>query len=624
MEAVKDDTEAQASEESDEESFDSEESTSGLEGESEVAEGEESSDESLADSEEESFDDGELEETVGTTEVGKVCSEAMVALGRTARSFLLYEPDNKAIRTFLEDLREKMHTFLSRYGDMVLTVRPWEMLLGREVVYVNRDRERSLSFKLFRDGVRKVTIGRAVQWDELTKFLGIISIRYTGVRQQEDDIVTLLWKAGFQSIHIVAVEGFIPDDEDWTSDAAGQGGGIALQGTDQSSFFKGDRGFDMPFPKHSERGPLRFEAIPAEELAHLQDETTSVALPDITVRLLREILLAAANPADPMSLEEAKGTVDEVRDFLLSEGLLSHLLIVLKTIKELDFSKHDAQLQKDVIQGFSDVRALGRVIRSVPRGLSELPRDLLELVKAVPGDRVTILVDILTEERAAAARWAVRSLLIQLASDSVEYIIELIDHIEGPASGDLLMVVADLNMDRAFQVALKVDMKGHHELQLQALGIIERNSYSKDVATKLTMYMESDYLDVRLKATKLLVAQRERWAFMAFVQRLEKFESGGMEPREVEALAAAMGTIWGTRAMDQFQRWIKPKGLFRRVIPGQQTLKMAAVHGLSQIKDKKAGKYIQLVVKESSGELEAYAEECLVRHKELIGVGKNG
>ena len=40
------------------------------------------------------------------------------------------------------------------------------MLRGAEVVYLERNRERSLAFRLFRDGVRRLTISPDVAWEE--------------------------------------------------------------------------------------------------------------------------------------------------------------------------------------------------------------------------------------------------------------------------------------------------------------------------------------------------------------------------------------------------------------------------------------------------------------------------
>ena len=138
---------------------------------------------------------------------------ALLALTRAARSFTLYDPANKVVRALIADYRDRFRAVLEGHGPLLLEVHPFELTLGREVVYLERDRERSLAFRLFRDGVRRLSFMAGTSWDELLRLLQILSIRYTGVRQQEDDLVTLLRKAGFESVQIAAIEGFVPEEE---------------------------------------------------------------------------------------------------------------------------------------------------------------------------------------------------------------------------------------------------------------------------------------------------------------------------------------------------------------------------------------------------------------------------
>ena len=65
-----------------------------------------------------------------------------------SRSFLIYDSRNEAIRGFLQYQRT-MSAALSEYGEMVLEIRPFEMVRGVEIVYLERDRERSLRFVFF-------------------------------------------------------------------------------------------------------------------------------------------------------------------------------------------------------------------------------------------------------------------------------------------------------------------------------------------------------------------------------------------------------------------------------------------------------------------------------------------
>ena len=139
----------------------------------------------------ENFDELQDEIALGGTPAGQDTNEMLRALSRAARSFLIYDPRNDAIRGFLEDYRQLSYHALRTHGKLSLEVRPFELVLDREVVYLERNRERSLAFRMFRDGVRRITVSPEVDWEELLRLLEILSIRFTGVRQQEDDIVKL-------------------------------------------------------------------------------------------------------------------------------------------------------------------------------------------------------------------------------------------------------------------------------------------------------------------------------------------------------------------------------------------------------------------------------------------------
>jgi len=106
---------------------------------------------------------------------------ALLALTRAARSFTLYDPANKVVRALIADYRDRFRAVLEGHGPLLLEAHPFELTLGREVVYLERDRERSLAFRLFRDGVRRLSFMAGTSWDELLRLLQILSIRYTGV-----------------------------------------------------------------------------------------------------------------------------------------------------------------------------------------------------------------------------------------------------------------------------------------------------------------------------------------------------------------------------------------------------------------------------------------------------------
>jgi hypothetical protein len=578
-------------------------------------------------------DESADEEVVGTSELGRAASDALVTLGRAARSYLLYEPDNEAIRKFLDDMKTTFWAFFERFGVLRLTIRPWEMVLGSEVVYLNRDRERSLAFRLFRDGVRRLVIHPDVPWEEITQLLGILSIRYVGIRQQEDDIVTLLWKAGFKKIEVDSVEGFVPEDDetevvddammadlagDTGAGDGGDGGGDEGGGTSMSMLYGGvAEGFDVPWPEFTQRIPLAHTPVDEAALVELQSEESNVALPSQCVRLLREILEVACNPVEPLDLEDAVPILREIRDFLLSEGLLSSLLEVMQIIQALPFREKDLERRAELLEAFTDERALSRIIRSVPAGVREVPAELMALVGTIPGNRVSLLLSILRSERSNTARWVTRSLLVSVGAGHQLDLSRAVRESEPPVAADLLQVVAALDPERGRRLALEIVVDADVEVQLQALTIIEHSTYDQAVGQRLARLLEAGSVEIRLRSLRMLETHRERWAFHTVAARLQGSGGRDLENRELDALALAMVRIWEERALHTFLGWIKPKGLLERVKLAQVGLKRAAVTGLSAIPGEQAEEYIRLVAKTANEELHSHCMQCLVRHRRL-------
>ena len=253
------------------------------------------------------------EATVASSDRGLGANDALRAMARAARSFLLYDPSNEAIKTFLGDYRDCCARALT-FGTLNLEIRPFEMMLDGECVYLEKDRERSLAFRLYRDGVRRLTIKPEVDWSELLRLLEIMSIRYTGVRQQEDDVVTLLWKAGFKGIDIAAVEGFVPEeDEDDAEIAEARAAAIRAAG----GHVEVPSDFDTPVQDHSAEREYTYRALTPEDLDPLKADLSSQRLPDHAIRLVLEMLELVGDRRDPTTFDDISALMEEVRLFLL-------------------------------------------------------------------------------------------------------------------------------------------------------------------------------------------------------------------------------------------------------------------------------------------------------------------
>ncbi len=144
--------------------------------------------------------------------VSKEVAQILYDLSKTARSFGFYARNNKAIARFLTDLFDSITDFLGREGTLWLGVAADRFLFQGEIVYFNADREAGLPFRLYRDGVRMLSISPGLAREEMEDFLELLSRRpTTGHDAEEEDLVTLLWRRSFDNIAYQAVEGFTHD-----------------------------------------------------------------------------------------------------------------------------------------------------------------------------------------------------------------------------------------------------------------------------------------------------------------------------------------------------------------------------------------------------------------------------
>ncbi len=554
------------------------------------------------------------EAALGSTPAGVATNGGLRALSRAARSFLLYDPTNDAIRVFLADYRDAMAEAFA-FGTMELEIRPFEMVREGEVVYMERDRERSLAFRMFRDGVRRLTITPEVEWDELLRLLEILSIRYTGVRQQEDDIVTLLWKAGFSHIEIAAVEGFVPDDDEDDEEAAAVRAARASRRAE--SHMEAPSDWDLPLPPLSEPVELRYQPVSATDLESIQSEGSSMFIPINSLRLVENMLEVVADPLDPTNIEDIRHLIEEVRDFLLSEGQLNHLVDMARTVAQR--LRGSPEESERLLSTFTNERALRRIVRSVGKGHSEIPPELLEMLDLVPTDHLSNLISLLKDERATTTRTILRKLISHFIVTRASFVISRIGEMESGVARDLLAALAEAVPERAVEAIEVIVANADTELQYEILRVLDTAEFSPRVRSVLMHLIRANIEDVRLKALDLLIRQKDPDLFRDLVKHVEARATSTLLTSEAHVIGRALVELNPKGAQRMLSDWIRPSGLFKRfgAVPGQKMLRWTAVSGIARLPGDKNEELIRWLAKQAGEDLHKHCMRVLfVRRRE--------
>jgi len=556
-------------------------------------------------------DDGELR--LGSSERGVAANGVVLALSRAARSFLLYDPANAAIRHFLNALQEAVEGYMSTWGDLPLVVNPFELVVHGEVVYLDRDRERSLAFRLYRDGVRRITLEAALSWQEVLKLLEVLSIRYTGVRQAEDDMVVLLWKAGFTHIQLEAVEGFVPEEE------ADEPGALAPSDAAGGHHVAAPPDFDLPVPSLPTPRRVGYKELGSDEVDALLAEDNTRALPDLCVQLCAELVHAAADPSDPLPLAETVPQLREIRDFLLSEGLLGAVLDVVRLLASARLpNPADARERAILLGSFGDERALGRILRSVPRDAITAPPDLLEFLDLLPGNHLKMVITVLETEKGEASRRVARSLIERFVPHQGAWILDQLSTVEPGIAVELLRALSAADPELGLQGVQAVATRPDIELQLEALRVLEAAPVGPVMIGVLLGLIAVPTEEVRLRALDLLGRKAIKAAFGPISERVKREAPLRLGNREAEASGEALARCDLARATELFREWLKPRGFFHVVLPGQTTLQWVAVSGMVFVPGDEPEVLVKHVAERAGSDLARHCTTSLVKRRRVL------
>jgi hypothetical protein len=387
---------------------------------------------------------------------------ALLALTRAARSFTLYDPANKVVRALIADYRDRFRAVLGGHGALALDVHPFELTLGREVVYLERDRERSLAFRLFRDGVRRLSFAAETSWDELLRLLQILSIRYTGVRQQEDDLVTLLRKAGFDSVQVAAIEGFVPEEEHAESPLEAD----LLRGARER--YDPPAQWDQPPPPFPEAAPLLYRPVSEGLLARLRAEEAEDTIPTQALRAVSELLQAPGQPDLPAVL----GFALEVREYLLVEGRTD--LVVELARRVCAFLGVTTDATGAFLESWLDARTLAALVGALHPDASEIPAPFAELLDLAPPAAIDRVFDLLAAEADGPRAPLLRTILARSCQHAPQALVARLRGVQGAAAVALFRLLESIDPQAAHHAAMEATTGADAALQPGRPGVQPR------------------------------------------------------------------------------------------------------------------------------------------------------
>lgn len=124
-------------------------------------------------------------------------------LVRAVKALQMYGAGHITFRQFFKHVCRNLSAFLKEYHEVSFQIEQYAILYENRVLYQEQERDASVPFRLFRDGIRDIDFTEGLSADEFLLFLDIVSQPLN-----EYDIAISLWEADFSHI------GFYVVDED--------------------------------------------------------------------------------------------------------------------------------------------------------------------------------------------------------------------------------------------------------------------------------------------------------------------------------------------------------------------------------------------------------------------------
>jgi hypothetical protein len=304
-----------------------------------------------------------------------------------------------------------------------------------------------------------------------------------------------------------------------------------------------------------------------------------------------------------------------VRDFLLAEGQLGHLTMLVR-ILQMNAALDAARIEPLMLT-FGDRRALVQILHSTPKTMNEPPPELVELLDLLPAERLPRLIDALSSERSEAARRVTRQLIERYAGDDAEYVVSRLRTAEASVACDLMRALAGALPERSVEIAAELIQHPDASVVSEALRRLEAAQPQPRVARALLRLLDSPDDEMRLRVLELLANQYGAAVFEPLLRSTERRAPAGFPLEEAESLGRALARLAPSSALPVFKGWLRPRGLMGRFVESraQSLLAWVAVAGLGSLSEDEAEGIIREATKHADPDLRRHCHATLARRR---------
>ena len=499
----------------------------------------------------------------------------MQVISKGMRATQLYLPNNPVYQRAVDNIRGAFRGIWQATDDLIFDIGETEMRWEDNVVYSQDQRNESIAWTLYKDGVRSLTFKPGVEDAEMVRFLAVLHQAKNLQADAPDDLLTLLWAEDFQFVNYtfreLASENAVPIERgEGPAIPGGGGGGEAGEGrgTDPSTIRR----------QVEEEAPPKREGLVSvddfdttlyflddKEIEYLHKEVEREYAQDLRRNVLAMLFDLLELQTYGTVRSELISILENFIPYLLGAGDFRSVAFILRESKVIQqrarelIPEHRATLES-LPTRLSQADALSQLLQSLDEAAGHpSEEELSELFTELRAEALATLMGWLPRLTNERVRELVKGSAERLATTHAPEVLKALGSDDPAVQLEMVRLAGRLKLPGAPDGMGPLLEKGDRELKLVVVEALTTIA-SPNAVRLLEKAIDDGDRDVRIAAVKFLGQRGHRNAFPRIEAAVLGSKLKDSDLTEKMTFFEAYGALAGTAGIPTLEKLLVQKG----------------------------------------------------------------
>lgn len=502
--------------------------------------------------------------------------EVVHSLVKAIKAIHMYGLHHPSSKNLYVPLYEKTAKLLKTLPEINLRIEQFSILYQDVTLYTENEADLTIAFKLFRDGIRSLSIADGLTLDELVRFLEIVS-----KSAREHDIALDLWESHFTHIDFYVVE----EEDEMLTYRIPDTPIEPIDYVKQLQMIINKEAIDINAPV-----TIHLEENELQTLTKEIHDTTRMSFIPVTITTLLNFLKTERSQEIIDSLLELLERCVDSRDFSNARRIVHRLSQLPDThpLKKIE--------NEETIVGFKDI------INAAPDALYH---EFIAFVGMFSKNSIPHFLKLLAQVKRKERLTELRNRIVYVLQDDPTPIIPFLTSTIVDICTNAIALIGKMNVKDIAQYLKPLSQHSNKDVRIEVITALQNHTEGSSVAK----FLNDEDSSVRIRALQAIAAIKYLRIYEDLLRRVKNKYFRLLEFVEQKEYMNALVATGGKDVLKQLR-----KMLFKWFLFGGKKyliMRQLAAYGLSMIKNDEARKILDEGIRKRNKDIRSACEMAL-------------